>query len=160
MSDLIIGGQIINMPSTGQSPVWSDAIIQFAEAVEQVLSGVSGAFDISPQNYNMVADINTDVDIPGLQFPPANVRGANIRYSIYRTTDSGTDYTESGNILINYNSDATSTHKWEISREFIGDGRITFSITDTGQVQFSTTTISGSNHIGQIMFAAQSLLVP
>jgi hypothetical protein len=55
---------------------------------------------------------------------------------------------------------------WELSRDYVGDGKIAFNITNTGQVQFSTNaadgttaaSLTGTNHQGKIIFAAQSLL--
>lgn len=155
---ITISGTPINFPDTGNSPVWSDAVIQFAQTVAQVLNGIAGPFDINPQVYNMVANLNTNVDIPGLQFPVSNVRSANIRYDVSRSTNSTSVY-EAGNILIDYNPLNPTGNKWAISQDLVGDAQITFAISDTGQFSFSTTTIAGSNHVGQISFAATTLTV-
>lgn len=158
MPTIIIAGTPINFPDTGNSPVWSDAVIQFAQTVAQTLNGIVGPFDIEPQIYNMVANLNTNVAISNLQFPVSNVRSANIRYDVSRSTNSTSVY-EAGNILIDYNPNNPIGNKWSISQDFIGNADITFAITDTGQFTFTTTTISGSNHVGQIAFAATTLTV-
>lgn len=59
--------------------------------------------------------------------------------------------------MVVYNPNNPVNNKWEIIREYAGDGKITFSITDVGQVQFSTTTLAGTGHVGKIGFAAQTL---
>jgi len=154
---ITIGGIIINFPSSGQSPNWAPAVIQFAQAVESVLSGISGQFDIAPQIYVMSSNANSNVDIPNLSFPTTNVRGAFIKYAVFRQTDSNT-VSETGNIIINYNPDNPVSNKWNITRDYDGDALVTFSVTDVGQVQFSSALLAGSNHQGGITYSAQALL--
>lgn len=158
MPSLTIAGTIIEFPDTGNSPIWSDAVIQFALAVESVLNGISNAYDVQPQVYNMVANVNTNIDLSALQFPTSNVRAAFVRYSVARTTSSTSAY-EAGTLILDYNPDRPSTQKWDIQREYTGEGFISFSITDAGQVSFSTTSLAGTGHTGEISFNAQSLLI-
>ena len=126
-------------------------------AVEAALSGVVGPFDISPQIYPLGPSDNpsSDTDITALNFPPSDVRAATIRYTVHRTTDTPNEVDEAGLIMIVYN-DLTGT--FDQSQVKTSDASITFSVSNTGQVSFSTTNISGSNHSGFITFAAQSLL--
>lgn len=152
-----IGGTIINFPSSGQSPNWSEAVIEFAQAVESALQGIVGPFDIAPQIYTMTSNVNTDIDVSNLAFPTSQVRGAFIRYSVFRTTTTNT-VSESGNLIVTYNPDAATNEKWAITRDFVGDADITFSITDVGQVTFSTTSLAGASHTGAITYTAQALL--
>lgn len=162
MPQILISGEIINFPNSGASPNWAPAVIQFAQAVESALESVVGPFDITPQVYVMSSNVNTDVNVPNLAFPVSNVRGAFIRYSVYRQTDNplpaDTTLSESGTITTTYNPNGTTNNKWAITREYVGDAQITFTITDTGQVTFSTTSLAGTNHVGRITYAAQALL--
>ena len=158
MPVITISGTPINFPATGQSPTWSDAVIQFAQVVAQTLNGLAGAYDIEPQTYNMVANLNTSVNIPGLAFPVSNVRSADIRYDVYRSTSSTSVY-EAGHFLIDYNPNNSTGNKWSISQDRIGNANITFAISDTGQFSFSTTTLAGTGHVGQITFAATTLTI-
>lgn len=100
------------------------------------------------------------VNLPNLSFPTSNVRGAFIRYSVYRNTTStgATTVSESGNLIVTYNPSGPTGNKWEISRDHVGDAQVTFGITDVGQVIFASSTLSGSSHTGVISYAAQSLL--
>lgn len=152
-----IQGTIIEFPSSGASPNWAPAVIQFAQAVESALSAVVGPFDIPPQIYVMTSNANTNVSVPNLSFPTSNVRGAFIRYSVFRTT-SGTTVSESGTITTTYNPDGTVGNKWQITREYVGDAQVTFNITDVGQVQFSSVLLAGTGHSGKITYTAQALL--
>lgn len=154
---LVINGQLINFPSSASDPNWSPAIIQFAQAVTDALSSVVGPFDIQPQIYTMVANTNSNVDIPNLAFPTSNVRGAFIRYAVFRQTDTN-KLSESGNIIVVFNASKAPGLKWEIVRDYAQDAQITFAISDVGQISFSTTNLSGPNHTGTISFTAQSLL--
>lgn len=156
MSNTItIQGKIIQFPSSAQSPNWATPIIEFAEAVEAALAGLAGAYDVSPQIYTVSSDVNTNVDVPLLSFPTSNVRGAYIRYSFYRTSDSATE-AETGTLDIVYNSAAGS---WQMAREAVGtDTKLTFNVTNAGQVQFTTTAIGGTYVSGVLSYTAQALL--
>lgn len=156
MPSINIQGTLIDFPDTGNSPVWSDAVIQFAQAVEAALATITGPFDVAPQIYNMESNLNINVTIPSLQFPTSDVRGAFVRYTVSRSTSTASAY-EGGQIMVDYNPDNPIGNKWEIAREYAGDGSITFTITDVGQIQFTTVALGGINHSGQIAFTAQSL---
>lgn len=162
MPSINIQGTIIEFPDSGQSPNWAPPLIEFAQAVEQALSSVAGPFDIPPQIYVMVSNVNSNVNIPNLSFPTSNVRSAFIRYAVYRQTDNpnpaDTTLAEGGSMQVTYNPNGPVGNKWEISRDYTGDAQITFNITDVGQVQFSTTSLAGSNHEGTLTYTAQSLL--
>ena len=157
MPTITIQGTPINFPDSGESPNWAPAIIQFAQAVEDTLLAVAGPFDISPQIYVMTSNVNTNVDVPNLAFPTSTVRGAFIRYTVFRSTTT-TTVAESGTINIVYNPDNPIGNKWEIVREYDGDAQVTFTITDVGQIQFSSASIAGVSHAGKITYSAQALL--
>lgn len=151
---ITISGIDIEFPSSGDSPDWAEALTQFALAVEAALQVVAGAFDIPPQTL-VIDSFNTvtDEDIPGLSFPSSDVRAAMIKYTVHRATDSA-EANEVGMLWVVYND---TNGEWDISEEHAQDGSISFSITDTGQVQFSTTALSGIDHEGFITFTAQAL---
>lgn len=152
---ITIGGNIIDFPTSAESPNWAPALVDFADAVEGALSGLAGTYDVSPQIYTLISDVNTNVDLPKLSFPTSNVRGAFIRYAYHRNSNT-TREVESGNLIIIYDDTAGS---WQISRDSVGTAtRLSFNITNTGQVQFSTTAIGGTFTAGTISYQANSLL--
>lgn len=152
-----IQGTQISLPSSSESPNWSSGIIQAFQAIANALSFAVGPYDISPQVYDISAfNSVSNQSVTGLTFSNASVRGAIIRYSVFRTS-TATTVAETGMIDIVYDPGNTTGHKWEISREYTGNASITFSISDTGQIQFSTTSIGGTSHQGKISFAAQAL---
>jgi hypothetical protein len=151
-----IQGTIINFPSSADSPNWAEALIQFAVAVQLALATVVGPFDVPPQIYVMTSNVNTNVSLPGLSFPTSNVQGALIQYTVYENTSTST-VAQFGTIEIAYNASNPPGNKWDISNEYTGESNVIFSITDTGQVQFSSTSLPGINFNGVIGFTAKAL---
>ena len=155
--NVTIQGTTIPVASSGESPNWASGIVSVIQAIANALSSVIGPYDISTQSfdissYNSVSNQN----ITGLVFSTAVVRSALIRYTVYRNTNS-TTVAETGLMEVVYNPGNSSGHKWELMREYTGNASITFNITDTGQVQFTTTSISGTGHSGKISFSAQAI---
>lgn len=122
-----------------------------------VLQGLAGAFDIAPQTF-VIDSYNpaSNIDIPNLNFPSSDVRGAYIKYVVHRTTNTN-EVNEIGTIYIIYNN---TNGTWDISEDHAQDALIDFNITNTGQVQFSTDLLAGTSHAGFITFTAQSLQNP
>lgn len=151
-----IGGSPITLPSSGESPQWSSGIIEFTQAVETALNAAIGPYDIAGQVMNIDSYNGTGADITNLSFTTSSVRAAFIKYAVFRTTSSTTAY-ESGNLITVYNPNGTPGSLWEVSRDYVGDGSITFSISDLGQVSFVTTTIAGTSHVGVLSYSATAL---
>ena len=154
---IVIAGTVIDFPSSAASPDWSPAIIQFAETVADALSNVVGSFDVVPQRFVIdTAPNGSDTAITNLSFSTTSVRGAFITYAMYRNTTLET-VAESGNLLIVYNTTNSSTQKWEVTRDFVGDASVTFVVDDTGQVFINPTALTGASHNGFISFSAKAL---
>lgn len=163
MPQITIGSTIIDFPSSARNPNWAEPVIQFAQAVADALSLVVGPFDINPRvmninNYNNVTNqaltdgispcsfaIDADYQNPG-------TRSAFIRYAVYRKTDSLDNIVETGTIIGLFTGST-----WLYSIDKIGDAQISFIVDSLGQVRFTTTAISGSNHVGRITYGAQGL---
>jgi len=158
MPIIVINGTPIPFPNTGTSPVWSEAVIQFAQLVEDALSGLISTGDVSKQFFTLNASHNpaASTTLTGLSFSTAVVRAGFIRYAVFRETDTTSVY-EMGEMNVIYNPNNPVNQKWELQREYIGDAQITFTIDDAGQFSFSTTAIVGANHSGKISFTAQAL---
>lgn len=161
---LTIKGSIIEIPTSGQSPNWSNGIIAALRALTEAVNSVTGTYDIAPQTQNIDANNSSnDIPITNLTFPVSQVRAATIFYSVYRKTeDSGPtdsqEVAEGGMMTVCYNASNPVSQKWEITRDYAGDADITFSITDTGNFEFSTTSLTGINHTGIITFRAIAVL--
>lgn len=155
---IVIQGTQIDFPSSADAPNWAPAVISFAQAVEAALNSAGvGAFDVPPQVLDIsIYNPGTSVNINPLNFPITVVRAAFIRYAVFRTTSSNTAY-EVGELEIIYNPNGPSGNLWEVGRQYVGNGLITFYVTDAGQVQFTTSTLAGTGHEGKISFTAQTL---
>lgn len=162
MPTITIQGTVIEIPDSAQSPNWAPPIIEAFQAIADALSSVVGEFDIPPKimdidAYNPGININITDGSTSLAFPTSDVRGAFVRYSVFRTTSTDTAY-ETGELMVVYNPNGPNGNKWEVAREYVGDGLITFYMTDTGQIQFTTTAMGGINHEGRLTFLAQAVL--
>lgn len=161
---LIIKGTPVLIPDSGQSPNWSEGIIDAITALTEAVNAITGTYDVAPQVQNIDANnSSTNVTIDNLNFPPSDVRAATIYYSVYRLTeDSGPDdsqeLAEGGTLQIVYNNANPVNNKWEIVNEFAGEAQISFNVTDLGQIRFSTTAMTGINHTGTLSFRAISIL--
>lgn len=155
---IIIQGTVINFPETGNSPVWSDAVVQFAQAVELALSGLTSVGDLGKDYFPLTSGHNpvSNLSITGFAFDPSLVRSVFARYYVYRETTT-TKVAESGTMKMVYNPDNSVGNKWELSIDRVGDAEAVFSITDAGQVEVTLSSIGGSNHEGKIGFTAQVL---
>lgn len=161
---LTIKGSIIEIPSSGSSPNWSSGIIEALQALTDAVNSVTGTYDVAPQVQNIDANNNsTNVTIANLAFPPSEVRSATIFYSVYRMTEDsgppdGQEVAEGGQITVVYNASNPTNNKWEIAQYKAGEANITFSITDLGQFRFTTSPLTGINHVGSLSFRAISIL--
>lgn len=160
---ITVKGTTITLPSSGSSPNWSPAILEAFSALANAVNSFAGTYDVAPQ----VQDIsqynsNSNIQIDNLFFPPQDVRASTIYYTVYRkTSDSGSgdnqEVSESGTLEITYN-ESRIIEKWEMVRCGQGDAHIDFNITDLGQVTFTTTALTGTDHTGIISYRAICIL--
>lgn len=162
MPTITILGTPVNFPNTGRSPVWSETVIQFAELVEEALSGLTSTGDIAKQAFILNSSHNSasDVVLTGLSFNVATVRAAFVRYAVYREVTQPNSASESGEITLIYNANNPVNQKWQPMQERVGDASISFTVDDNGQFTFTTTSIGTGTHSGFILFTAQALANP
>lgn len=151
---LTVNGTTYNYPEPGESKGWGEDATAFAEGVTELLSDLKGPNDIVQTTFSLANNQTSPADITGLAFDITQVRSSVINYSIYRVTDSN-ELAESGQIFIVYKNNAAT---WSLARQFFNDDSgITFSITNTGQVQYTSTNVAGTNYSGIINFRASCL---
>lgn len=158
MPNLTIQGTTISFPDSGSSPNNAPAQVQFAELVTEALSAAVGTYDIAPQSYTLTADVNSNIDLTNLSFPTTAVRSAIISYNIERVTNSATQ-NETGTLSLVYNGTA-----WDVTRESTGKvlnvsnvPYVTFSVSNLGQVSFSSIALGGTFTSGKITYSAKAL---
>lgn len=166
MPKITIKGTVIDIPSSGSSPNWAPAIIEGFESLADAVNVFTGTYDVAPQTMNIDAyGSSTNIDIDNLIFPTAEVRSFTVFYTIYRKTEEsapssgdGMEVVESGTLECNFNNSRPSSQKWSVGRMGEDDALVEFNVTDLGQVQFSTTALTGINHTGIIAYRALSIL--
>lgn len=100
-------------------------------------------------------------DVTGLVFTAASYRSAEVEYELSRKTDTASSEVRAiGRLRLAYRAEGTA---WAIlGEEYHGDeidglpAGVTFSITSAGQVQYTSTNISGSNYVGTLKFRART----
>jgi hypothetical protein len=161
---LLIKGTPVEIPESGASPNWSPGIISAIEALTEAINSVSGTYDVAPQVQDISLESpNLNHDVNNLIFPKEDVRAAIIYYSVYRKTEDdgpilGEEIAEAGTLQIVYNEANPVANKWEIQREFVGNAKISFSVTDLGQIQFNKLPIDGINNEEKLSYRAISIL--
>ena len=151
---LIVNNTPYSYPTAGDAPGWGNDATNWASGVTDVLSDLLGPNDILETAFNIANGVSTQ-SVTGLVFNAAAVRSAKIDYAIYRVSDVETSgNTESGVLNIVYDNVAG----WLISHGSItGDAGVTFTITPTGQIQYSSTTLAGTVYSGTMKFRAKAL---
>lgn len=145
---ITIGGQVIQMPNTGASPIWSQAIIQLFQAISVQLEISSSPFDIAPTVQVLTNNVNTNLNLlannSNLTFPNTSVRSFTFTYAVYRVTDTPTSNIQGGVVTGIYN---TSTAAWSLQHSFEGDAPngvpyCTFDINPSDELLLNTTSLS------------------
>lgn len=156
---LIVNNISFEYPIPGDEPGWGQAASDWAAEVTDVLNDLLGPNDIIQTSFTIQNNIASPTDVAGLSFNTGQVRAANIQYSVYRITDSNTSgFAESGMISIVYDNSASPGNKWSMaSGPTNGLSGVTFSITDAGQFQYTSTNLTGTNYVGTMRFRAQTL---
>jgi uncharacterized protein YjbI with pentapeptide repeats len=148
---LIIGSEEFDFPLQGENPDWGEQVTDWAEAVSDSLKSVQQPNDLLRSIATINNNVTTFTNISGFNFDTAEVRTINAEYIIKRTAVSpAANLVESG--FIQGNFDGTN---WNMVRRQVGDAGIEFDITPAGQVQYTTTNLTGSSYAGSIIFRAK-----
>lgn len=101
-----------------------------------------------------VANNTASQNIIGLAMNGAATRALKVSFSLRRKTDTAlSEVVQVGEMRIWYNTQAAT---YNILTDYSGDDcGATFTITAGGQVQVSTTNITGTNYVGEMRFTAE-----
>lgn len=151
---LVVNNATYNFPTSGQDPGWGSDVTDWASAVTVALTTTSGTGDIT-QTAAVINNNQTSAsNVAGLAFDTTVIRGAIINYAIYRSTNSN-EVAEAGTVYASYKSTAGV---WDFVVVGSNSANTVLSITNTGQVQYTTDNMSGTSYSGKISFRAQALL--
>lgn len=152
---ITIQGTPIEFPSTGESPNWAPAVIEFAQATEDALNAAVGLADIPPTVIPLPNTTVGFIPVTDLEFSNSIVRAGYITYAIIRKSTT-TTLTEAGNIVVVYNGSV-----WTLTRDYVGDADCQFDITSGGNITINIpNAISGTydSANSNISFSATAVL--
>lgn len=143
-------------PNAGENPGWGEDATAWAEEVTEVLNSLAGPDDILQTTVSINNNVGpTPSNVAGLLFNTATVRSARIDYNIYRTLNAASELAETGIVQIVYKSIAGT---WELSQEATGNAGVSFTITNAGQVQYTSTNMGVGTHVGTLNFESSVVL--
>lgn len=148
---LTINGTSYPFPTSGDSPPWGNDVTNAVSAIVAVLNTLNGSEDILTTSFTIENNKAVATTVTGLAFDTSTVRGAVIRYSIYRSSTTPTELSETGTMYLAYKSTANT---WEVSQVCVGSSGVTFTITTAGQVQYISTDIGSGSYVGKLKFNA------
>jgi hypothetical protein len=155
---LTVNNNTYNYPDPGTDPGWGSEASDWAQAVTDVLNTILSPSDILETSYAINNNVSTATNINRLAFDPGTVRAANVTYTIYRISAANpSGNVESGTIYLNYDNSASLGSKWNLGQQKIGESGVVFTITDAGQVQYTSSDIGDSSYTGSIKFLAKTL---
>lgn len=159
-TNLVVNNNNFAYPLPGDEPGWGEGATGWAVEVTDVLQGLQGANDIPQTLFDIANNISSPTMIVGLLFNPATVRSAVVEYSIYRKTDTvGNEFAEKGTLELIYKNGGPINSKWTIGRVFFGDDAgLLFTMSDAGQVLYTSSNIAGANYTGTFHFSARVTL--
>jgi hypothetical protein len=127
----------------------SDTQIPSALAAKSYADSIPTTIIVSQTSFTIDNNQTSPVNITGLVFTPTLFRSVKIEYSIYRQTDTaGSARAQIGQLRFVYNTQSSS---WLLSDDFAGQNAgVEFSITAAGQIQYTSSNITGTNYVGTL----------
>jgi hypothetical protein len=148
---LLIGVDQFEFPVMGDPADWAEQVTDWATAVSNALANVQQPNDILTQSANIANNQTSASSIPGFSFDTSEVLAINAEYIIIRRTVSpANNLVESGTLTGNFDGS-----DWTITQRQQGAAGVEFTITAGGQVQYTSTDITGSSYTGEISFKAK-----
>lgn len=153
MSEIVtIQGTDYTLNNQGDNPPFGEQQSELIRALVDVANASASGTDILPTSFTLTNNTAVAANVTGLSFDTSQVRSAFINYSIYIST-SLNEYSEAGQLFVTYKSTAAT---WELARFAVGDAFVTFTITNSGQVQYVSSNVSGTSYSGKLKFSART----
>lgn len=155
MAELKVNNTIYNYPDPGTEPGWGNDATEWAKAITEAVDSLAGAGSIVETQSIIANNISVATPVAGLQFNSALTKSAIVFYRIFRDTDITTPVTEQGELQITLDNTT-----WKLSRTItVGDSAgVLMDIDSVGQVNYTSSNISGSSYEGFIRFKTNYIL--
>lgn len=131
----------------------SDTQIPSALAAKSYADSIPSSIIVNQTSFSILNNQSSPANITGLVFDPTLFRGVELKYSIYRQTDTALSAkAQMGQLRFVYNTQAAS---WLMSEDFAGQNAgVEFSIDDvTGQITYVSSDITGTNYTGTLKYS-------
>lgn len=151
---LIVGSCTFSFPEQGTCAGYGEQVHDWAVAVTNKLTSLTGPCDISlttvciADNQSTWANVGSGSSL--LKFSNAATRSFNVTYNIYRVACC--TVSEAGVLRGIYNG----SNCWRMAREFVGCAGVCFQITSTGQIQYKSSNLPGSQTTGEMKFTTSA----
>jgi hypothetical protein len=157
MSKIItVNGTNFKFPETNENPNWAKAFSDWATAINASGNTIVNGIDLVVGSQTIDNNASTTA-ITDLIFSPLTIRAAHISYVVYRkSTSTPTGTFETGIINLTYDTNGTTNNQWFLSQNKAGNGGITFTVSDAGQVSYTSTNINATGYSGKISFSVKT----
>lgn len=145
-----VSGTAINTSTTLAGA--TNTQVPSALAVKTYADNIPSSIIVNQTSFTIANNQSSAADITGLLFNPTLFRAVKIEYAIYRQTNTANSArAQMGQLRFVYN---TQSATWFVSDDFTGqDAGVTFSITSSGQIRYTSTNISGTNYSGNLKYS-------
>jgi hypothetical protein len=144
-----INGIDYSFPEQGGQPPWGSDVTDWAEAVTDTLDTLSAPNDILSSFFSLANNQTSAASVVGFSFSNAAVRSFVAEYSIFRSTTTPSTAVETGVLKATFDGS-----QWVSTQEYNGNSGVTLSVASTGQVQYTSTNMTGGSPTGTIKFRA------
>jgi hypothetical protein len=138
--------------ANGQWIIPSALAVSASEIVINPVASASSIYVVDNDTSFTIANAQlSPANITGLLFDPIVTQSFSLDYVIYRQTDTASSaLAQTGQLRGVYNTQASI---WLMSDDFSGqNAAVTFSINPSGQIQYTSSDITGANYIGSLKY--------
>lgn len=144
---LEIANTIVLGANTALLTSGTDTFLQLKTAIQTMLKiGPS----VNPFTFAIVNNQASAIDVTGVVFDKTKQKAVNFKMYLYRVS-SLENLLEVGDLWMVYNA---GTDTWSAEVQSLGsDAGVTFTVTATGQLQYTSTNVSGTGYVGTLTLA-------
>jgi hypothetical protein len=153
-TQVTLNGSTFNIPNQGENPPWGEELTDLLVELVEVSNSSVGTADVLLTSFTVANNQSSAANVTGASFDTSQVRSFIMQYSIYRSTSTN-ELSEVGHLYGTYKSTAGT---WDLAQTYSGSSGVTFTITSAGQIQYTSTNVSGSSYSGKMKFKATAFL--
>lgn len=144
----------ISDTATSLNNVWSITIGLAVSETSLIINPVSSAsatfIQDAQETKTILNNQSTAVNLDGVILDPQVIRSFVMNYSVQRKTDTASsEVVEVGQFRAAYNSQAGT---YVLSQDGAGSSGVDLSVQPSGQIQYTSTDITGANYVGSLTY--------